>query len=160
LSEACEGAIFDRALTVLLDKVEKTKLGAADKPRPNQSIRPGTDANGPIRPGTDREVRKPGRASRHIPREVQREVWRRDGGQCAFVSPTGRRCTERTFVAFHHIDPYAMQGPPTVKNISPRCWSHNHYEAELIFGPHGPSIVRESGPSFGPARSRLSSTDS
>ena len=28
------GAIFDRALTLLLDKVEKTKLGAADKPRP------------------------------------------------------------------------------------------------------------------------------
>jgi hypothetical protein len=36
-----------------------------------------------------------------------------------------------------------MQGPPTVANISLRCSRHNQYEAELIFGPHDPSIVRE-----------------
>jgi hypothetical protein len=60
------------------------------------------------------------------------------------VSKTGGRCTERTFLEYHHIEPYAMQGPPTVANISLRCWRHNQYEAELIFGPHGPSIVRES----------------
>jgi hypothetical protein len=138
------GAIFDRALTALLDKVEKTKLGATDKPRPHRPIRPGTDPNSSIRPGTDKDVRKPIVRSRHIPREVQRAVWRRDAGQCAFVSKTGGRCTERTFLEYHHIEPYAMQGPPTVANISLRCWRHNQYEAELIFGPHGPSIVRES----------------
>jgi hypothetical protein len=137
------GAIFDRALTVLLDKVEKGKRGAADKPRSNRLISPGTNPSRSIRPGTDDEVRKPGRASRHIPREVQREVWQRDGGRCGFVSPTGRRCTERTFLEYHHIEPYALQGPATVANISLRCWRHNQYEAELIFGPHGPSIVRE-----------------
>jgi hypothetical protein len=142
------GAIFDRALTVLLDKVEKTKLGAADRPRPNR----------PIRPRTDKEARKPTVHSRHIPREVQREVWRRDGGHCAFVSPTGRRCTERTFLEYHHIEPYAMQGPPTVANISLRCWRHNHYEAELIFGPHGPAIVPERRQSFGLAPSGPSRT--
>jgi hypothetical protein len=81
--------------------------------------------------------------SRHVPREVKRAVWERDAGQCAFVSPTGRRCTERTFLEFHHIQPYAMQGPATVANISVRCWRHNQYEAELIFGATGPSIVRE-----------------
>jgi len=37
------GAIFDRALTLLLDKVEKTKLGAAARPRPYPAIRPKTD---------------------------------------------------------------------------------------------------------------------
>jgi hypothetical protein len=142
------GAIFDRALTVLLDKVEKTKLGAADKARPNQGIRPVTEPNGSIRPGTDKRIRKPNVPSRHIPREVKREVWRRDAGQCAFVSSTGRRCTERTFVEYHHIRPYAMQGPPTVANISLRCWRHNQYEAALIFGPHGPSIGRETPPPF------------
>src|SRR6185503_19957946 len=47
------GKIFDRALTLLLEKVEKTKLGAAARPRP----RP------PIRPGTDKTVR-----SRDVPR--------------------------------------------------------------------------------------------
>jgi len=142
------GAIFDRALTVLLEKVEKTKLAAAAKPRPNR----------PIRPGTDKEVRKPDRPSRNVPREVKREVWGRDAGQCAFVSSAGRRCTERTFLEFHHIQPYAKQGPATVENISLRCWRHNQYEAELIFGPHGPSIVREPRLSFGLVRSGPSMT--
>src|SRR5260221_19348 len=117
------GAIFDRALTVLLEKVEKTKLAAAAaKPRPDR----------PIRPRTDTEVRKPGLPSRHVPREVKRAVWGRDADQCAFVAPTGRRCTERTFLEFHHIQPYAKEGPATVDNISLRCWRHNQYEAELI----------------------------
>jgi hypothetical protein len=89
----------------------------------------------------------PARPSRHVPREVKREVWGRDAGQCAFVSSTGRRCTEGTFLEYHHIQPYAMQGPATVANISLRCWRHNHYEGELIFGPHRPSIVRDARPS-------------
>ena len=59
-------AIFDRALTVLLERVEKAKLAAAAKPRPSQLIRPDTDPGTPTRPATDREVRKPG-PSRHVP---------------------------------------------------------------------------------------------
>jgi hypothetical protein len=51
-----------------------------------------------------------------------------------------------------------MQGPPTVANISLRCWRHNQYEAELIFGPLAPSIVREARPSFGVAPSGPTST--
>jgi len=129
------GAIFDRALTVLLAKVEKTKLGAADKPRTSQPVHPGTSPSGSIRSGTDKEGRKPTVRSRHIPREVQRAVWRRDAGQCAFMSPAGRRCAERTFLELHHRQPYAMHGPSTIANISLRCWRHNQYEAALIFGP-------------------------
>ena len=113
------GAIFDRALPLLLEKVEKAKLGAAAKPRPRPTIRP----------GTDKSVR-----SRDVPRAVKRAAWRRDAGQCAFVSPTGRRCSERAFLEFHHVQPHARQGPATVANISLRCWRHNQYEAELIFG--------------------------
>jgi 5-methylcytosine-specific restriction endonuclease McrA len=205
------GAIFDRALTLLLEKVEKTKLAAAAKPRPRPSIHPTTDAgpllrpatnpsrlirpetdpNPPIRPSADKEVREhslpsrsvpatppsrsvpaaplsrnvpavppsrtvpapPARSvpatppSRSLPREVRREVWRRDAGRCAFVSPTGRRCTESTFLEFHHIQPYAKQGPATVANISLRCRRHNQYEAQLIFGPHDRPVRREARPS-------------
>jgi 5-methylcytosine-specific restriction endonuclease McrA len=126
------GAIFERALTLLLEKVEKTKLGAAARPRPDRPIRPATD-----------KIRRPSVPSRHVPQEVKNAVWRRDGGQCAFVAPSGRRCAERTFLEFHHVQPYALQGPATVGNISLRCRRHNQYEAELIFGPPGSSIVRE-----------------
>jgi hypothetical protein len=126
-------AIFDRALTLLIEKVEREKLGAAERPRPHGSIRRETDSEG----------RKGTRPSRHVPSEVKRVVSRRDGGQCAFVSPEGHRCTERTYLEFHHVQAYAQQGPATVDNIALRCRRHNQYEAEIVFGPHGASIVRE-----------------
>jgi len=127
------GAIFDRALTLLLEKVERTKLGAAKKMLPPR----------PIRPGTDRQLRTPIVPSRDTPRHVKRAVAQRDGGQCAFVSRDGHRCTERTFLEFHHILPYAKGGLATVENISLRCRRHNQYEAALVFGPHGRSVARE-----------------
>jgi hypothetical protein len=116
-------AIVERALSLLLEKVEKTKLGMATKlapaAKPSPAIRPGTDSS----------------ASRHVPRQVRREVWRRDEGRCAFVSATGQRCTERAFLEWHHMKPYAHQGPATIDNIALRCRRHNQYEAELVFGP-------------------------
>jgi len=83
---------------------------------------------------------------------VKRAVSRRDDGQCAFVAPDGRRCTERTFLEFHHLQPYARGGPATVENISLRCRRHNQYEADLVFGPHGASVIREARGSQEPAR--------
>ena len=127
-------AIFDRALKLLEAQIEKTKLGTAVQPRPKRVIRPGTDK---------KDVYKSAHSSRTVPREVRRAVWQRDGSQCAFVSHDGRRCTERTFLELHHVQPYARGGPATVANISLRCRRHNQYEGELVFGPHGASLVRE-----------------
>jgi hypothetical protein len=129
------GKIFERAATLLLETVERTKLGATRTPRPVKAR--------PIRPGTDQQIEEPALPSRHIPNHVKRAVYLRDGGQCAFVAAAGKRCTERTFLQFHHVQAYAKRGPATVENISLRCRRHNQYEAELVFGPHGASIVRE-----------------
>jgi hypothetical protein len=139
------GAIFDRALTLLLEKVERAKLGTMAKAGVTAEPR----HQPPIRSATDTELQTRAAASRTIPRKVKRVVWRRDGGRCAFVSPEGRRCTERTYLEFHHIQAYAKQGPATVQNIALRCRRHNQYEAELVFGPHGPWIVREAREPFG-----------
>ena len=128
--------IFDRAVTMLLEKVEKQKLGATSK-SPKRTPAP------PIRPGTDNRSKGDVPASRYIPTEVQRAASEHDGDQCAFVSKNGRRCTERTFLEFHHIRPYALGGQATVENISLRCRRHNQYESELVFGPRGTSLVRE-----------------
>jgi 5-methylcytosine-specific restriction endonuclease McrA len=123
------GAIFDRALTLLLAKVEKAKLGKADRPRPRRSIRR----------ETDEDIQTLRVRSRGIPRAVRRAVWKRDGGQCAFVSPDGRRCTERTYLEFHHVQSYATQGPATVENISLRCRlcraRHNRHYADCRIMP-------------------------
>ena len=61
-------------------------------------------------------------------------MWFRDGGQCAFVSEGGLRCTQRRFLELHHIQPYALNGPATAGNIALRCRRHNAYEAEVVFG--------------------------
>jgi len=122
------GAIFNRALSLLLEKVEKAKLGAAAKPRPRA-----------IRPGADRQFRTPVVPSRDIPRHVRRAVCQRDGGQCAFVSKGGHRCAERTFLEFHHIVPYALGGLATVDHISLHCRlcraRHNRHYAECRIMP-------------------------
>lgn len=116
-------AIFDRALTSLLQDLAKTKLATTSRPR---------------------EGRRDVSNSRHIPAEVKREVWLRDGGCCAFVSGHGRRCTEQDFLEFHHVIPYAAGGQSRVENIQLRCRAHNVYEAELAFGPRNRPVVGES----------------
>ena len=107
-------AIVDRALTVLLAQLERTKLAATKRPRRGRELSLG---------------------SRHIPSAVRRAVWTRDGRQCAFVGADGRRCQERGFLEFHHTAPYAAGGDATVQTIELRCRAHNLYEAELDFGP-------------------------
>jgi hypothetical protein len=114
-------AIFDRALTLLLSELERTKFAAAKRPR---TIAPAS----PV--------------SRHIPAAVKRDVWTRDGGRCAFVGNNGR-CTETGFLEFHHLVPYADRGETSVENLELRCRSHNAYEAEKYFGAEGPLFVRE-----------------
>lgn len=113
--------IFDRALTVLVEKLERTKFAAATRPRRASFT--------PIR-------------NRHIPAAVKRAVAQRDAGQCAFVGPAGR-CVERGALEFHHVVPYAEGGKATAENIQLRCRAHNQYEAEQWFGPR---MVRELGP--------------
>jgi hypothetical protein len=112
-----EAVIFDRALTALLSDLAQKKFAASARPR---------DAT-PPRPG-----------SRTIPAEIKRRVWLRDLGRCAFVAATGRRCAERAFLEFHHLQPYSLGGEATLANLQLRCRSHNAYEARLWFGDaHG-----------------------
>ena len=125
------GAIFDRAVTLLLAHVENKKLGVTARPR--LPIRRETDKN---------DIRTPPPPSTYVPKWVQRAVWERDGGQCAFASQEGFRCTQREFLEFHHVLARAKGGLATVENISLRCWRHNQYEAEVVFGPRGTSTVR------------------
>jgi hypothetical protein len=141
--------IFDRAVNLMLQTVERAKLGARTSDRRPQrtaprrrgsSTKPREGATSPpeARVGATHEDRirfRTDAPSRHIPNAVKTAVWRRDAGRCAFVSADGYRCHERSFIQFHHIQPYALDGPTSVKNLSLRCRRHNVYEAELVFGP-------------------------
>lgn len=80
LPDGDPAAIVDRALTLLLENLERTKLAAAS------------------RPWTARASRT---ESRRIPAAVRRAVWARDGGRCALVGAVGR-CAEKGFLELHH----------------------------------------------------------
>jgi 5-methylcytosine-specific restriction endonuclease McrA len=144
------GVIFERFVDVLLDKVERDKLGkrgrvrasATTKRRSSEARSASPAYENRIRSGTDRTdardtatgLEQRQAPSRHIPSAVKRAVWFRDRAQCAFLADTGHRCSERSFLELHHIHPYALDGPPTVGNVSLRCRRHNQYEAEMVFG--------------------------
>jgi hypothetical protein len=105
-------AILERALTLLVDDLERKKLGAAKKPRPAGVATPG---------------------SRHVPAAVKREVWTRDGGRCAFIGTRGP-CPERGLLELHHVVPFADGGATDTANLQLRCRAHNAFEAEAWFG--------------------------
>jgi 5-methylcytosine-specific restriction endonuclease McrA len=72
--------------------------------------------------------------SRYVPTAIRDEVWRRDGGQCAFTGSTGHRCTSRHQLQVHHLHPFALGGPPLAANLALRCRAHNLYAAEQDYG--------------------------
>ena len=111
-------AIVDRALTLLVADLERTRRAATRRP-----LSP--------RPAASR--------ARYVPAAVKREVWARDQGQCAFVGAKGR-CTERGWLELHHLVPFSAGGSTTLENLALRCRRHNAYEAEVFFGP---LVVRE-----------------
>lgn len=115
--------VVDRALTLLIADLERKKCGAVR--RPAKTRRPIADD------------------SRHVPDAVKRAVWARDGGRCAFRAPSGRRCGARAFIEYHHVEPYAVGGPPTVANIQLRCRAHNQHEAVIFYGPGHMEKARE-----------------
>jgi hypothetical protein len=105
--------VLDRALDALIEKVEKRKNGAADRPR---------------------ESEPPAQGSRHIPSHVKREVVRRDQHRCAYIAADGTRCSETSWLEFDHIVPVACGGQSTVDNVRQCCRAHNLHRARKQFG--------------------------
>jgi hypothetical protein len=105
-------AIVDRALTALLEQLERRKVAATSHPRVDASR---------------------GSRTRHVPAAVKRAVRARDEGRCTFVGTHGR-CEETAFLEFHHVRPFAVGGATDVNNLEVRCHAHNAHEAACYFG--------------------------
>ena len=125
--------IFDRALTALLDVLEKRKLARTKKPRPPRGAL---------------------KHSRHVPADVKRKVWARDGGRCTFVGTDGR-CSARAFLEVHHLVPYADGGATDATNLTLRCRAHNQHDAAVRFGTW---TLREESTIYGLGSNRVEST--
>jgi hypothetical protein len=106
--------VLDRALDALIGQLERRKFAATSRP----GSRP----------------RRPSANPRHIPAEVRRAVWARNGKQCTYTSAAGHRCEARTRIEFDHVEPVARGGRATVAGMRLRCRAHNQYAAECAFG--------------------------
>ncbi|MEQ9493728.1 MAG: hypothetical protein RJP96_08945, partial [Algiphilus sp.] len=71
------GEIFEAALALYVERLEKRKNGKTSRPR----SKPAEDA--------------PAGAA-YVSAATRRAVVERDGAQCTYVSPDGRRCSERS----------------------------------------------------------------
>ncbi|MFH1725141.1 MAG: HNH endonuclease signature motif containing protein [Elusimicrobiota bacterium] len=118
--------IFTEALEALLDKKDPEHRLQRNKGH-------GRRANREQRGRVDGSRTLP--RTRRIPQAVRDEVWRRDGGRCAFTGPDGSRCPERGGLEFDHMIPWALGGrSDTPRNIRLLCRTHNRLLARQAFG--------------------------
>ena len=106
-------AVLEAALDLLLAKHDK-KRGLVKKPRaapPHPSERP-----------------------RHVPAEVKRAVWARDGGRCQWPVMSGGVCGSTRQLELDHVVPVGRGGASTVANLRVTCRFHNQYAARQAFG--------------------------
>ncbi len=114
--------VVDRALDLLLDRLEKQRLGKTSRPKPSR----------------DRSE-----ASR-VPRATRRAVFERDGERCTFTDPQGNRCPATSWLEIDHVVPRARDGTNEPSNLRVRCRAHNALYAEQTFGKeHVERKIRE-----------------
>jgi hypothetical protein len=109
-------AILEQAVTEKLERLEARRFAETSAPRKNV------------------EEADTSPSGRYIPAPVKRIVRKRDSDRCTFVDETGRRCTERQRLEFHHRNPYGLGGDRSPENISLMCHAHNAHLAELDYG--------------------------
>ena len=129
-------AIVARGIDALLKETLAKKAGIVAKPR---------------------AAKRPEKRTRNIPAAVERAVWTRDGGRCAFVDGNGRRCAATAFVEFHHVNNWARGAEHDPAEIELRCRAHNQYQAVLDYGAELIAARRRSRPSRARERGRRSS---
>ncbi|MEQ8981023.1 MAG: hypothetical protein RL846_23965, partial [Deltaproteobacteria bacterium] len=109
------GEIFEAALALYVETLERRKNGKTSRPR----SKPTVDAPA-------------GAAS--VPVATRRAVVERDGAQCTYVSPDGRRCSERSNLEFDHVGGRALGAKSVVGELRLLCRAHNLHAARAVLG--------------------------
>ena len=106
--------IFSAALDALVAAVEKERFGVGARPRKRAT------------------AAKP--ASRYIPKETKRTVYKRDEGRCTYVDERGKRCGETGFIEFDHVPGFARTRSHKDDEMRLLCRAHNQHAAEKLYG--------------------------
>jgi hypothetical protein len=117
--------VVERAVDLLLEKLEKQRMGKTSHPR------------------EPRKPREEGELS-SVSRAVRRAVFERDGERCTFTDAEGHRCPATTWLELDHIEARARGGTNEPGNLRVRCRAHNRLHAEQTFGKgHVERAIRE-----------------
>ncbi len=127
--------LIERGLDEIIERETRRRMGAGKKRKSRAPAK----------------SRTPSPRSRHVPLEVACIVRERDGHQCTFVDPKGRRCSERRFITIEHRQPFAHGGPATPENLTLLCRAHNAHSARKVFrrGAHREATRRANESSSG-----------
>jgi hypothetical protein len=104
-------AILEAGLDLLLAQAEKRR-GAVEKPL---------------------KAPRPAKAN-HVPAQVRRAVWARDGGKCQWPLASGGICGCTRRLQVDHIQPLALGGRSTIENVRLLCREHNLFAARRALG--------------------------
>jgi hypothetical protein len=128
--------VMDAALDALIEKLEKRKFGATERPRAQREggARPSQAKATAAAPPDVTTTASNQRADRYVPSAMRRAVADRDGCRCAYVSPDGRRCDATAFLEFDHVEPVALGGLSSVEKLRLYCRAHNQMAGVEIFG--------------------------
>jgi hypothetical protein len=122
------GRIIGEAVTEKLERLEAKRFARTSAPRKSLADADTTPS------------------SRHIPAPVRRAVHERDGGRCTYRDATGRRCTARDRLEFHHHRiTYGRGGDHSLENVRLMCRTHNQVLAEREYGEEKMARVRRTG---------------
>jgi hypothetical protein len=123
--------VVERAMDLLLDKLEKQRLGKTSRPRQSPGHRGGAH------PPEGGDIASASRATR-------RAVFERDGERCTFTGAEGHRCPATRWLEVDHVIARARGGTSELGNLRVRCRAHNRLHAEQTFGKeHVARAIRE-----------------
>lgn len=120
--------IFNQALDDLLEKrdperkiAKREKRMSLGKQGKDNALPPTLETNGV-------------HLTRYIPEKLRLEIWKRDRGECGYVTAEGKKCNSRSALEIDHIHPWALGGRSEIENLRLLCDTHNRYQAQKTFG--------------------------
>jgi len=140
--------LLKRGLEAYERELTKERFAVDSNPRRSRGVAPAPSAPSeaelaaPNLPKPERSTPDPSKLDaqstpnpqRHCPAAVARAVFLRDGQQCSYVSPDGRRCSARRCLELDHVVPWAVGGASTLENLRLRCRAHNQRYARQFYG--------------------------
>jgi hypothetical protein len=132
---ASEAEIIELGIDLLLERFARRR-GLGAKPRkvraqPAEAKKlEGVQSDAP----TAGRPPPPSKRSRHVPAEVWRAVWARDGGCCAWKLDGGGACGSTLCVELDHVHGWALGAETTVDECRLLCRHHQDVAARRLYG--------------------------